>query len=139
MEPADDDPTTVHVFSAPTFFQVFDIENMPFIQFDEKHAASYFMDAPGLPTIHIGAHLFKRFPRIFNVRVPMRLSELACNCTYRTVTRPGPKFESFLDLKFAQGLVSVPMFLHMSADLGPTTPSVTVLTNGVFRFERLGL
>jgi hypothetical protein len=31
------------------------------------------------------------------------------------------------------------MFLHMSADLGPTTPSVTVLTNGVFRFERLGL
>ena len=139
LEPADDDPTTRNVVSAPNFFQVFDIENMPIIQFDEKHAASYFMDAPGLLNIHIGAHLFKRFPRIFNLRIPTRLSELAGSCTYRTITRPGGVFESFFDLRLPQGLVTVPMFLHMSVGLGPTTPSATVLTNGTFRFEKLGL
>lgn len=139
MEPADGDPTTKSVNSAPNFFQVFDVENMPVVQFDEKHAASYFLDAPGLLKVHIGAHLFKRFPRIFNLQVPMRLSELACSCTYRTLSFNGPRFESFLDLRLPQGLVSIPMFLHMTANPVPNAGPVTVSTNGTFRFEKTGL
>ena len=139
VEPAPGDPTTVSVNSAPNFFQVFDVENMPVIQFDEKHAASYFMDAPGLLKVHIGAHLFKSFPRIFTLRIPMRLSELACSCTYRTLSFNGPRFESFLDLRLPDGLVSVPMFLHMTANPVPNAGPVTVSTTGLFRFEKTGL
>jgi hypothetical protein len=140
VEPPDGDPTTVIVSSAPMCYHVFDIDNMPRIQFDTVHAALYFFEpqGQGVSPQRVPANLYRRLPRIFRLRTPTKLSDLSCSCTYRTLTFEGGRFESFLDLRLPDGMVTVPMFLHMAATPVPAGP-VTVSQNGKFAFVQPGL
>ena len=133
-EPADGDPTTFSSDQAPTCFQVFDIDNMSRIQFDDQHAAIYFFDAPANLLVGVPPQHYKRIPRLIVLRQPLPLNGLGCSCAYKTTFHPDGRRDSALELRLTQATFQVPMFIHFTGG-----PIGTVSQVGQFRFSHFGL